>query len=508
MAFIRKYKRKGRVYLAEVENKRVDGKMKQIFIRHIGVEPDSDRSAFPSCNKDLSLDGVKVHGSILALDSIARLLGLHDILGPHFAPILALTYCHCHDYKGVADMKRWLSSANFYGILNVDEITEKDLYNAISAIEDMDVLSVQKSIFEKMRSLCDDDCRGVVYDVTNTYLRGTSSELAKKGKDKEGVRGRRLIQVGLGLTGQNRLPIFHQIHPGNTSDSKMFQEGIQLFRRFGVKRGTIVYDRGMHSNSNILDLSNIHWKVLGGVPINKGIKKFISKMDLKNLESYRFRVPQGNSTFYVKTTPYKFGKVKGRLAIVLNPQKRYALKERRLDEISSAQKNLDKIDKSLKKYFNINGKVNAHALKRIEFLDGLSAIFTDTNLSTKEMIKTYFDKDLIEKAFEALKSILGMHPIRHWLDGKIKGHLFICYLALVLMTTLRLKIQQSKKESLSTITPERAIKELQSIYIIEYSKASSASAHPKSSKKPFRKVVTLSNLQKDILLAIDKKIAL
>jgi len=50
MPFIRKHKRNGRIYLAEVENRRVDGKVVQKFIRYVGVEPNSERSAFPTCN--------------------------------------------------------------------------------------------------------------------------------------------------------------------------------------------------------------------------------------------------------------------------------------------------------------------------------------------------------------------------------------------------------------------------------------------------------------------------
>ena len=72
MSFIRKKRRNGRVYLYEVENHRVDGKVKQRIIRYIGVDPDSEREAFPACNDDLSLDGVKLHGPVLVLDSIAK----------------------------------------------------------------------------------------------------------------------------------------------------------------------------------------------------------------------------------------------------------------------------------------------------------------------------------------------------------------------------------------------------------------------------------------------------
>src|SRR5207302_1538311 len=40
MSFIRKVKRKGRVYLAEVENRRINGKVVQRHIRYVGREAD------------------------------------------------------------------------------------------------------------------------------------------------------------------------------------------------------------------------------------------------------------------------------------------------------------------------------------------------------------------------------------------------------------------------------------------------------------------------------------
>lgn len=504
MVFTRKYKRNGKIYLAEVENQRVGGKVRQRFIRYLGPSP-SEKDLFPSSNQDLSLDGVKLHGSILALNEMAKLIGLPELLGPYSAPILALAYSHCHDYKGVADMKRWLSTSNTCKILGVEKITLNQLHEALSAIEKMDILSIQKSIFETLKKISGDSCSGVIYDVTNTYLRGSLSELAKKGKDKEGVRGRRLVQIGLGMTSEMRLPIFHQLHPGNTSDSKMFGEGVQLLRRFGIYRGIIVYDRGIHAKSSILDLSNINWKVLGGVPMNKGIKNFISKMDLAKLENYRYRLEQGNSIFYVKTFPYEIGGVLGKLAIILNPQKKYDLKQERLHRLSTALMDnaISAKDSGLKKFITSSGKINTHALKRIERYDGLSFIFTTSKISSENIIKTYFDKDLIERAFKSLKSVLALPPLRHWLDGKITGHLFICYLSLVLLTTFRFLLQKSSKMSLQGVTAERALRELQSVYMIEYSKLSSKTTNTNEDKKIiFQRVITLSNLQKDILFAV------
>ena len=118
------------------------------------------------------------------------------------------------------------------------------------------------------------------------------------------------------------------------------------------------------------------------------------------------------------------------------------------------------------------------------------------------MGKSCYNKDLIERSFKTLKSVLAVHPIRHWLDGKVKGHLFICYLSLVLLTTLGVLVLKQGKKAIKGITPERALKELMKIYIIEYSNASLMGKNEKVAKKTYYKVITLSNLQRDILSAI------
>ena len=61
--------------------------------------------------------------------------------------------------------------------------------------------------------------RGVVYDVTNTYLYGRHCPLAKPGHDKEEVKGRPLIQIG-GVTQTEGFPLFHKVFDGNVHDTR------------------------------------------------------------------------------------------------------------------------------------------------------------------------------------------------------------------------------------------------------------------------------------------------
>jgi transposase len=61
---------------------------------------------------------------------------------------------------------------------------------------------------------------GVIYDVTNTYLYGKKCCMGKLGHDKDGADGRPLIQIGLGVTQDEGLPVFHKTFDGNIADSR------------------------------------------------------------------------------------------------------------------------------------------------------------------------------------------------------------------------------------------------------------------------------------------------
>ncbi|OFZ47058.1 MAG: hypothetical protein A2504_00305 [Bdellovibrionales bacterium RIFOXYD12_FULL_39_22] len=72
MSFIRERKRNGQIYLEEVENIRVDGKIVQRFIRHIGREADG--KTVLSCSiSEARIDSVKLSGPLMVLHSILSL---------------------------------------------------------------------------------------------------------------------------------------------------------------------------------------------------------------------------------------------------------------------------------------------------------------------------------------------------------------------------------------------------------------------------------------------------
>jgi transposase len=215
MSFIRKYQKGGKVYLAEVENRRIKGKVVQRFIRYVGKEADG-RTVLSASMSDVRVEEVKLYGPLLVLHHLSEEIGLRDHLGLYANEILSMVYAHCLDYQSVNHMADWFGRTDLSLMLNLEQLTESRLLSGMDFLEQADTEALQRAIFQAVRAHYPLQESGVIYDVTNTYLYGKKCPLGKLGHDKEGVEGRPLIQIGLGVTQQEGIPIFHKTFDGNT----------------------------------------------------------------------------------------------------------------------------------------------------------------------------------------------------------------------------------------------------------------------------------------------------
>jgi len=497
MSYIKKRKRNGRIYLEEVESVRINGKVKQKHIKYIGKEINN-KTILSSSISNITIDKIKLHGPLLALNHLAEEIGLSETLGKYGKEILSLVFAHCLDYKSINQMSKWFERTDLNFILNLENLTEDRLLKALDSIAESDQEKLQEKIFTSVKQKHTLDEKGIIYDVTNTYLYGKKCSLGKFGKDKEGVKGRPLIQIGLGVTRKEGIPIFHKTFNGNISDSRTLNDLITSFHRYNIKSGLIVYDRGIASSRNIKAVKQINWETICGLASNNNLKKILKEIVAKNkLLDINRRIKMNKTIFYVFSHPYSLGNVKGKLLICYNEQKSKDLRESRYDEILSAQQLLAKgeiIKEELEKYFQKNGSLDHKAISKAEEGDGFSFIFCSNNkIPNIEIMQLYFhDKDIVEKAFQSLKGVIKVQPIRHWLHDRVKAHVFICYLSYLLLSLLKLKMKKLK------ISPIEALSELDSLYKV----------YMRDQEKGFKieKTIALTKIQEKILKAIDESL--
>ncbi len=479
----------------EVRSKRVGGKVIQEFIRYVGKKADG-KTILSSSISDVSVDSVKVFGPLLVLNNIAEGIGLSSMLGSFGDEILSLVYAHCLDYESINRMPSWFERTDLNMLLGLYGLTEERLLNALDSLESQDSIALQKRIFDRVKDVYELSDRGLVYDVTNTYFYGKKCPLAKYGKDKEGVKGRPLIQIGLCVTQQKGVPVVHKVYDGNISDSRTLRDLLTDLRKLNFKKGYIVFDRGISSKKNQQEISSLNWKVICGLPLNPVLKRFLTPfMDKNQFLQYKNRVRLKKTIFYAVARPYTIAEVSGKLVMCFNEQQRKDLRESRYDEINNAQQLLQQgktIKQGLDRYFDSNGNLILEELHAAEKYDGYSVIFTTAGLAKDQIVKMYFDKDLVEKAFQSLKGVTKLRPIRHWLYNRVIAHVFICYLSYLLLTLMQIKLEELN------ITAPHALKELGTMYRV----------HMRDTRKDFKitKVVTLTKRQEQILKAIDRKL--
>jgi transposase len=496
MSFIRKIRKGDHIYLAEVENKWINGKVKQEHIRYIGKEVDG-KTILSSSISNIEIDQVKLYGPLLVLNHLASEVQLDEDLGEYAAEILSLVYAHCLDYKSINQMERWFERTDLNMMLPLEKLTEDRLLKSLDSIEGFDLQELQKSIFESVRSYYQLKDTGIIYDVTNTYLYGRKCPLGKLGHDKEGVKGRPLIQIGLGVTKNEGIPVFHKTFHGNVHDARTLQDLITSFSENKIKSAFIVFDRGITSQKSLQNLKKLNMDALCGIAIRTTFKKILrSIIKKKQFVQIDNRVRINRNIFYVITQPYEIGEVKGTLAWCYNERQQRDLRESRYDEITNAQKLISEnkpIKPGLEKFFDKEKNLIRRKLTEAEEFDGYSCIFSTKRLSKRQMLRIYFgDKDIVEKAFQSIKGVVRIQPIRHWLYNRVIAHIFICYLSYLLLSLLKLRLKKI------SISPIDALVELDTMYKV----------YIRDKQKGFllSRTVTLTKKQEKILNTIDRQL--
>ncbi len=260
-----------------------------------------------------------------------------------------------------------------------------------------------------------------------------------------------------------------EVFKGNTADPKTLGAQIKrVRRRFGIKRVVFVGDRGMITSKRIdeelRDVDGLDWITALRAD---NIKKLAAQ---KVIEPSLF----DDRDLVTVSSPDYPGE---RLIVCRNPlladeraRKRDELlvaTEKVLDEIVAATtrekrrlRGQDKIGLRVGKVVN-RFKVGKHfvldigeerfsyrrdekKIAREAALDGLYVIRTSVaseTMPSEHVVRAYKDLSKVERAFRCLKTIdLQVRPIYHWLDDRIRAHVFLCMMAYYVEWHMRRKL--------------------------------------------------------------------
>ena len=298
--------------------------------------------------------------------------------------------------------------------------------------------ALEQTLWEKTRGLFNPTLDLVLVDTTNTYVEGdTRGQLAQYGKSKERRYDRRLLSIGMLVTGAG-IPIGHEVFPGNLHDARAFTSLVgSLGERFSIGRVILCADRGMVSEEILKGLREAGLPYVVGCRMTRAAQRAISDRAgiWRELEGLPVRI--------------KPLRVDGEWYVVCHNQEEAEREKARRQEIISRLKAVLKQNPSgssllrntsFRPYVRVKGKlvaIDAEALRRKARYDGKYVLRSSAELSPEEIVRAYRQLSQVERVFREVKGPLELRPIRHFTDPRIRGHVMVCFLAYALEMALR-----------------------------------------------------------------------
>ncbi|TDN78109.1 transposase [Salegentibacter sp. 24] len=369
------------------------------------------------------------------------------------------------------------------------EISVYSVYRYLDKLHKEQMEQIKQISLKHTLSLYDNALSVVFYDVTTLYFEASKEdELRITGFSKDGKHQNPQIVLGL-LVSDGGYPIDYHIFEGNKYEGDTLLPVVDHFStKYQSQHLTIVADSGLLSKRNIELLTQKNYKYILGARIKNepdSIKKQILGLDLKDKE-------------YAEVT-----KEQQRLIINFKEQRAHKDAHNRKRGLERLEKRLKsgKLNKThinnkgFNKYLKIEGKVDIlidyQKFEDDAKWDGLKGFATNTDLPSKQVIDQYRELWTIEKTFRIAKSDLKIRPIYHRLRRRIEAHICVSFAACKVYKELERQLKTKE----SSLSPEKAIDILKTIYQVSIQSPYSSAKH--------NRLVLKNEEQKDLVNLFD-----
>jgi hypothetical protein len=408
------------------------------------------------------------HGHVLAALSVARRIGLEDLL-PRRAPqhrrdlALALIVARLLDPAAKLATARMLDSAtashSLGEMLSLSSVTAREIYATL------DWLGSEQTFIENQ--LARRHLRNgalVLYDVTSTYLEGRCCPLARHGYSRDSRGDRPQLVIGL-LCAADGCPVAVEVFEGNTADPATVASQIsKLKQRFRLRHVVMVGDRGMLTSARIeqaLRPAGLDWiTALRGPAIQQ----------LAQAGTLQFSLFDTRDMAEISSPDYP-GE---RLVVCKNPLLAEERRRKRDELLALTEAGLRKVQARVTREKNPLrgageiGKAVGAVLDKRKMAKHFEHIITDasftfarkqdaiaeearfdgfyvlrTSLSAAQIdtagtVRAYKSLAQVERAFRCMKTIdLELRPVFHWTAPRVRAHVLLCMLAYYLEWHMR-----------------------------------------------------------------------
>jgi transposase len=503
MVYLTRKKKKGKYYLYLEESAWIDGKSKRLWQKYLGPEDRlgelNFRGLLTKSKENVSLQSFEF-GISAALFQIAKKIHLSQIIDANtnknrdqgltlgeYITIAAINRCTNPCSKSNLTQwfeKDWLSSQFEIDpeMLNAQTYWNHFQYLPQEKIEEID-LAINRMVIKTFDLSLD----SLFYDPTNffTFSKGTrGQELLQFGPSKEGRNGNRLVNYSLLCARESGVPIMHETYAGNIQDAKKFKEIPHKIAKRLKALGrdpsniTLVFDKGNHSKEvfNIIDQAGFGFIVSARNSTQKDL------LHISSSEMTEVHLPiSGKSVEYLKLSRMIYN-VERDVYVVLDHKKarkhtvrfeeKLTEKITKIHDFFLKRLNVKKwrekanVEKKLHSMigkrpfksiltYNIEGdygqlqcilQIDEEAKSAHVETFGKTILFTNKyDWSPEAIIWGYREQYIVEHAFRAMKcpASISVRPMFHYSDTSIRAHVFVCVLAYLLMSLLRLTLARN-----------------------------------------------------------------
>ena len=390
------------------------------------------------------------------------------------------------DPRSKLGLLTWLEGVYVPGI-DRESVSYDNLLRAMDFLIEQKA-AIEREVFAAVRTLFDDELEMVFYDLTSSYFEGeksvTAGDIRKYGYSRDHRGDRRQIVIGM-VTTTDGIPIAHHVFAGNTLDRKTVEEVVKDLReRLGLKGVTFVGDRGILSAANreAIRGAGMDYLMAHGLRRDGDSLDLLERCDpiLKKARKEGRSVVVAGGMYGVRPDDH--------FAISYDPEIARTSRENRQERLTKADAAIEEILGALKRakdpavrqrgrkltadgaQLRIHDYLRDHEITRLydvrldadaplgvtvapnedarafeQRIDGILIVEgSRKELTPAEMIEKYKSLAEIERSWRALKSTLRLRPVFHWTEDRIKAHVFVCVLALVVERVMRKKLAGTK----------------------------------------------------------------
>jgi len=348
-------------------------------------------------------------------------------------------------------VEHWVGTRAY--IRDLKEVDVHTLYRAMDVLIESNE-RLQKEVFSAVSRNTKLDVDLIFLDTTNIYFEteedSARSGLLRRGRSKDGHSELPLVSIAFAVTRQG-IPLRCWVFAGNTSDQTIVEQVKQDLGEWNLGHVIMVEDAGFNSADN----RRILLRECGDYIIGEKLKVGREGTAVEALHRKgRFRRLENG--LEIKDVLIDEGKAtERRFIIVKNPEA--AARERliRAQIVETTTKKLEELSQYTGKahtkaacalrshpaygrYITQDEKgvlsLDRERIAQEALLDGKFLISTSSmKLDAADVVAGYKQLWEIERVFKDLKHILDIRPVYHRLDERIRSHVLLCFLAMILV---------------------------------------------------------------------------